>query len=94
LKVLKCGAGNCWGKSFGPSMCRMKEYYKQSRRKRTSYIQKVKPKRIGHFLPKNCVVKHVIEGQIERMIEVMGRQTRSKQLLDNLKKTRRYWNLK
>jgi hypothetical protein len=29
---------------------------------------------IGHILRRNCILKHVIEGQIGGRIEVMGRQ--------------------
>jgi hypothetical protein len=42
---------------------------------------------IGHISRRNCLLKHVIEGEIE------GTGSR-KQLLDDLKDTRRYWNLK
>jgi hypothetical protein len=46
-------------------------------------------------LRRNCVLKHVIEGKIERMIEVMGRRgIRCKQLLDALKGKRGHWKLK
>jgi hypothetical protein len=37
----------------------------------------------------------VIEGKLERRIEMMGRRgRRCKQLLDDLKEKRRYWKLK
>jgi hypothetical protein len=50
---------------------------------------------IGHILHRNCLLKHVIEGQIEGRIEVTGRRRRRrKQLLDDLKEKRRYWKLK
>jgi hypothetical protein len=41
----------------------------------------------GHILRRNYLLKHVIEGKIE----VTGRIR--KQLLDDRKKTRRYWKL-
>jgi hypothetical protein len=42
---------------------------------------------IGHILRKNCFLKHVFEGKIDRRIEVMKRPgRRRKQLLDGLKK--------
>jgi hypothetical protein len=45
---------------------------------------------IGHVLHRNCLLKHVLEENIE----VMGRQGRKrKQLLDDLEK-RIYWKLK
>jgi hypothetical protein len=53
-----------------------------------------KTTRMGYTLRRNCVLKQVIEGKIERTIEVMGRRTKRNKLLDNLKKKIRYWNLK
>jgi hypothetical protein len=39
----------------------------------------------GHILRRNCLLKHVIEGMIEGMIEVTGsRRRRRKQLIDDL----------
>jgi hypothetical protein len=53
--------------------------------KEDSTNKRRKPKWIGHILRWNCSLKHVIEGKIERRIEVMGRQgMRCKQLLDDL----------
>jgi hypothetical protein len=50
---------------------------------------------IGHILRRNCLLKHVIEGKLEGRIEVTGtRGRRREQLLDDLKKTSTYWNLK
>ena len=44
--------------------------------------------RTGGTWRRNCVLKHVIEGNIEGRIEVMGRRgIRSKQLLEGLKET-------
>jgi hypothetical protein len=38
---------------------------------------------IGHILCRNCLLQHVIEGKIERRVEVTGRrERRRKQLLD------------
>jgi hypothetical protein len=46
-------------------------------------------------LCRNCLLKHVIEGRIEERIEVTGRQgRRRKQLVDDLKVRRGFWNLK
>jgi hypothetical protein len=48
----------------------------------------------GHILRKNCILKLVIEGNIEGRIEVKGRGgTRRKQLRDELTKGKSYWNL-
>jgi hypothetical protein len=46
---------------------------------------------IGHMLHRNCILKHVIEENIEGTIR---RARRLKQLLDDLEESRRYWNLK
>ena len=46
---------------------------------------------IGHFLRKNCLIHDAIEGQ---MTEVKGVGRRRTQLLDELRKRRRYWELK
>jgi len=48
---------------------------------------------IEHILHRNCPVQHVIEGKIGEGIEVMGRQIRCKQLLDDLKEIGGYWKL-
>jgi hypothetical protein len=49
----------------------------------------------GHVLCSNCLLKHVIEGNIEGRIEVTGRRGRTrKQLRDDLKEKRGYWKLK
>jgi hypothetical protein len=46
---------------------------------------------IGHILRRNCLLKHVIEGKLEGMIQMTGRRgRRCKQLLDDLKENRKY----
>jgi hypothetical protein len=58
-------------------------------------IKRRKANWIGHFLRRNCLLKHVIEGKIKGKIEVTERRGRRReQLLDDLKETRRYWKLK
>ena len=43
----------------------------------------------------NCPIKQIIEGKKEERIEVTGRrETRCKQLLNDLKENRGYWKLK
>jgi hypothetical protein len=50
---------------------------------------------IGHILRRNCLLKHVTEGQMEGRMEMTGSQgRRRKQLLDDLKERRRYWKFK
>jgi len=50
---------------------------------------------VGHILRRNCLLKHVIEGKIEREMEVARRRgRRRKTLLDNLKDRRGYSHLK
>jgi hypothetical protein len=56
-------------------------------------IKRRKASWIGHILRRNCLLKHVIEGQLEGRIEMTGRRgRRRKQLLDDLKEKRRYGN--
>jgi hypothetical protein len=50
---------------------------------------------MGHNWPRNCLLKYVTERKIEERIEVTERRRRRrKQLLDDLKKTIKYWKLK
>jgi hypothetical protein len=46
---------------------------------------------IGYILRRNCLLKHIIEGKISG---TRRRGRRRKQLLDDLKEARRYWQLK
>jgi hypothetical protein len=56
---------------------------------------KMKTNWIGHTLCRICLLKHVIEGKIDRRLEVtVTRGRRRKQVLDDLKKNRGYWKLK
>ena len=57
-------------------------------------INRRKAKWIGHILRRNCLLKHVIDGKIGEMIEVMERRGRRwKQLLDDLREKRGYRKL-
>jgi len=48
----------------------------------------------GHILPRNCLLKHVIEGKMEGRIEVAERRgRRHKQLLDDLNEMGGDWKL-
>jgi hypothetical protein len=58
-------------------------------------VQRRKANWIGHMLRRNCLLKHIVEGNIEGRIKVTGRQGRRRnQVLDDVKETRRYWELK
>jgi hypothetical protein len=49
-------------------------------------IRKRKANWIGHILRRNCLLQRVIEGKIQGVIEVTGRQRRRRRkLLDELK---------
>jgi hypothetical protein len=54
-------------------------------------VRRRKANCIGHILRRNSLLKHIIEGKI-RGTRRRGR--RRKQLLDDLKETRRFWKLK
>jgi hypothetical protein len=54
-------------------------------------MERRKATRTGHILARNCLKNHVIEGKIKGT-ERRGR--RRNQLLDDVKKTGRYWKLK
>jgi len=50
---------------------------------------------IGHILHRNCLLQQIVEGEIERGIEVTGRRgRRRRKLLDDLKERRGYSHLK
>jgi len=58
-------------------------------------IRKRKANWIGHILRRNCLLQRVIEGKIQRGIEVTERQgRRRRKLLDDLKERRGYSHLK
>jgi hypothetical protein len=58
-------------------------------------IRKRKANWIGHILRSNCLLQRAIEGEIQRGIEVTGRQgRRRRKLLDDLKENRGYSHLK
>jgi hypothetical protein len=50
---------------------------------------------VGHILRINCLIRQVIEGKINGLIEVTERQgRRRRKLLDDLKERRRHSHLK
>jgi hypothetical protein len=51
-------------------------------------IKQRKANSIGHIWRRNCLLKHVLEGRIERRIQMTGRRgRRHEHLLDDLKET-------
>ena len=67
----------------------MKKYNVESGRKGKS--KRKNANWIGHILRMNCFLKHVVERNIEGMRR-LGR--RRQQLMDNVKKKKKYCNLK
>jgi len=72
------------------------EYYTESKGKRVVHtITWRKANWIGRILSRNCILKHVIEGKIERNIGGTGRRwRRRKQLLDDLKEKDKIMEMK
>ena len=93
LKFLKCGVGEGWRRAVGTIVRKIKKYYIRVKKKRNILrtIKRRKADWIGHIWRRNCLIKHVIDGKVEET----GRQgRRSKQLLNGLMETARYWKLK
>jgi hypothetical protein len=58
-------------------------------------VKKRKANRIGHTLRRNCLLKHIIEGKLEEVLELTGRQgIISKRLLGDLEETTAYCKFK
>jgi hypothetical protein len=58
-------------------------------------IKRRKDNSIGHILCRNCLVKHIVEGNIEGGIEgTEGQGRRRKRLLGCVNETRECWKLK
>jgi hypothetical protein len=90
----------CWKRMVKISLTdrvRNKEVLRRVKEERNIVhtIKRRKANFIGHFLRRNCLLKHVIEGKLEGRIEMTGRRRRKrKQLLDDLKEKRSYCKLK
>ena len=86
-KVLKCGAGEGLRKLLDRSY--ETEEVLQRVKEGRDILQTIKERKsswIGHILRRNFLLKHGIEGKIERKLEVMERQgRRRKQILDEFK---------
>jgi hypothetical protein len=67
-------------------------------KQKTNILHTVKRRKatfIGHIFLRNCLLKQVNDGKVERRIEVMERRgRRRKQPLDDCKETRGYCKLK
>ena len=75
----------------------MKKCCKESRAERNVLhtVNVRKANRMGHIVRRNSILKHVIEGKIEVRTAVAGRQwRRRKQLRDDRKERKGYWELK
>jgi hypothetical protein len=84
----------CWWwmeKNFWTDRVRSEEVLQRVRVDRNTLhtVKRRKAKWIGHILPRNYLLQHIIEGKIERRIEMKVRRgRRHKQLLDDRKETR------
>jgi hypothetical protein len=80
---LKCGVGEGW-RSGGT-----KYYIVKEDRNIVHTVRRWQTNWIGHIQPRNCLLKHVIEGKTDGKIKVTGRRgRRRKQLLYDFKETR------
>ena len=74
-------------KISGADHARIEEVLRRVREDR-NFLETIKRRKanwIGHIVRRNCLLKHVIEGEIEGRIEVTRRYgRRRKQLLDDL----------
>ena len=56
-------------------------------------VKSMKANWVGHNLRSNCLLKHVTEGKIEGRVCDGKQGRRRRQLLGDLKETRKYWNM-
>jgi hypothetical protein len=64
----------------------MKQILHRVKEERNILHAKRKASWIGHIFRRNCLLKHVTEGKIDRRIQVIGRRERiCKQILNDLK---------
>jgi hypothetical protein len=88
----------CWRRMQKISWTGRVKYELHRVKKERSTLRTIKRRKvnwIGHILRGNCLLKHVIEGKIERIIKMTGRRgRRCKQLLYNFKEKRRRCKLK
>jgi hypothetical protein len=94
---LKCGDAEGWKKELGPSHEKSRNITKIRCEREYCAYKNIRRKAdwIGHILHGNRLLKHVIEEKVEGGIEVKARRGRKReQLLDDLKDTRSYWQMK
>jgi len=90
--VLKCDVGGVWRKLLGQIMRKNEEVLHRDNAERN--ILYTINRRTGNWIGdmfRDCLLKHVIEGKIEKTIRQEGR---SKQLLDDVEETGGCWKLK
>jgi hypothetical protein len=94
-KYLESTAMTCWRrmeKSVGLIVCKMKN---QGRKEHPTYNNMKKDNWNGYILLTSCLPKRVIKRKIEGKRDGTRRQEgRRKQLLNDIKEMRRYWNMK
>jgi hypothetical protein len=84
---LSLQSGNFW---IHPRITKIHE-----RNEHPTYNKTKKANWTGHIGRRNCLLKHVIEGNVEGRTRVTGRRgSRRKQLLNGLKEPGRYWKQK
>jgi hypothetical protein len=89
---LKCGAGNRWWRDL---VINKDVTQNGGGEKYPTYNKMEESNWTGHILHRSCLIKNVTEGNVEGRIEVTERRVRRcKELLDDLKKRRRYFKLK
>jgi hypothetical protein len=96
LEVFKYGNGEGWRRSFGPTLREIRKFYLGVEEERNILytINKRKSDLIGHLLHRNCRQKAVIEGKIDRRIEMTGgRVKRRKNLMNDPEGKRGCWRL-
>jgi len=74
------------GENWLDRSCEKWRSIKQSQREiYRTYNTKKEASGIVYILRRNCLLKHVIQGNVEGRIDVTGRRRRRKQLLDDIK---------
>jgi hypothetical protein len=96
-KILKGGAGARMEQIGWTDRVRNEKVLHRVKEERNilQTVERQKANWIGCILRWNCLLKHAIEGELNRMLDVTVRRViNSDQLLDDLKKKRAYCKLK